>query len=182
MTKRSGEGLLVRGEGLVVSRAGRVILDHVDVVAEPGVVSVVTGASGAGKSTLLWVLAGLIEPVPILLVSVAVAVYFLVVLPESVPLPVPESLVGVFLGRSLPQPTSSNAETAASGHAFKRCDAALMTTVPFPGCLKPVLYHSHLCGLCFYIAFPFFHRTKKASAGLAFCVRRTRLTSGHAAR
>ncbi len=62
MTKRSGEGLLVRGESLVVSRAGRVILDHVDVVAEPGVVTVVTGASGAGKSTLLWVLAGLIEP------------------------------------------------------------------------------------------------------------------------
>lgn len=62
MTQRTGEGLLVRGEGLVVSRAGRVILDHVDVVAEPGVVTVVTGASGAGKSTLLWVLAGLIDP------------------------------------------------------------------------------------------------------------------------
>ena len=62
MTQRSRDGLVVRGQGLVVSRAGRVILDRVDVDAEPGAVTVVTGASGAGKSTLLWVLAGLIDP------------------------------------------------------------------------------------------------------------------------
>jgi len=41
---------------------GRVILDRVDIEAEPGIVTAVTGASGAGKSTLLWVIAGLIEP------------------------------------------------------------------------------------------------------------------------
>ena len=62
MTARSGEGPHVRGRGLVVRRAGRVILDCVDIDAEPGVVTAVTGASGAGKSTLLWVIAGLIEP------------------------------------------------------------------------------------------------------------------------
>jgi putative ABC transport system ATP-binding protein len=52
----------VRGQGIAVTRAGRVVLDHVDIEAEPGVVTAVTGASGAGKSTLLWVIAGLIEP------------------------------------------------------------------------------------------------------------------------
>lgn len=62
MTARSGEGPLVRGDGLVVTRAGRAILDRVDFEAGPGVVTAVTGASGAGKSTLLWVIAGLIEP------------------------------------------------------------------------------------------------------------------------
>lgn len=62
MTERSGAGPLVRGQGLVVHRAGRDILDHVDIEAAPGVVTAVTGASGAGKSTLLWVIAGLIEP------------------------------------------------------------------------------------------------------------------------
>lgn len=62
MTGRSVEGPRVRGEGIVVNRAGRAVLDHVDIDAEPGVVTAVTGASGAGKSTLLWVIAGLIEP------------------------------------------------------------------------------------------------------------------------
>lgn len=62
MTARAGAGPHVRGEGIVVTRVGRVILDRVDIDAEPGVVTAVTGASGAGKSTLLWVIAGLIEP------------------------------------------------------------------------------------------------------------------------
>ncbi len=62
MTARSADGPRVQGQGLVVTRAGRAILDHVDIVAEPGLVTAVTGASGAGKSTLLWVIAGLIEP------------------------------------------------------------------------------------------------------------------------
>jgi putative ABC transport system ATP-binding protein len=62
VTARSGEGPHVRGQGLVVHRAGRAILDRVDIEVEPGVVTAVTGASGAGKSTLLWVIAGLIEP------------------------------------------------------------------------------------------------------------------------
>jgi putative ABC transport system ATP-binding protein len=62
VTTGSGEGPHVRGHGLVVTRADRVILDRVDIEAEPGVVTAVTGASGAGKSTLLWVIAGLIEP------------------------------------------------------------------------------------------------------------------------
>ena len=39
MTDRSGEGPHVRGRGLVVSRAGRDILDRVDIEAEPGVVT-----------------------------------------------------------------------------------------------------------------------------------------------
>jgi putative ABC transport system ATP-binding protein len=62
VTERRGAGPLVRGRGLTVIRAGRVILDRVDIDAEPGVITAVTGASGAGKSTLLWVIAGLIEP------------------------------------------------------------------------------------------------------------------------
>ncbi|MBI1349727.1 MAG: ATP-binding cassette domain-containing protein [Actinomycetales bacterium] len=62
MTTRPGVGPHVRGQGLVVHRAGRAILDRVDIDASPGVVTAVTGASGAGKSTLLWVIAGLIEP------------------------------------------------------------------------------------------------------------------------
>lgn len=62
MTAHSHAGPLVRAHGIVVTRAGRNILDQVDIEAEPGLITAVTGASGAGKSTLLWVLAGLIEP------------------------------------------------------------------------------------------------------------------------
>ena len=62
MTDRSVAGPLVQGRGLVVRRAGRAVLDGVDIEAAPGMVTAVTGASGAGKSTLLWVIAGLIVP------------------------------------------------------------------------------------------------------------------------
>ncbi len=62
MTARPGKGPHVRGQDIVVSRAGRIILNRVGFEVEPGVVTAVTGASGAGKSTLLWVIAGLIEP------------------------------------------------------------------------------------------------------------------------
>ncbi len=62
MTTTSGDGPHVHARGIVVTRAGRAILDHIDIDVEPRRILAVTGASGAGKSTLLWVLAGLIEP------------------------------------------------------------------------------------------------------------------------
>jgi predicted ABC-type transport system involved in lysophospholipase L1 biosynthesis ATPase subunit len=53
----SGGGL--RGEGLVYVRAGRRILDGVDLEVRRGERLAVTGPSGAGKSTLLAIVAGL---------------------------------------------------------------------------------------------------------------------------
>ena len=48
--------------GITVTRAGRLVLDDVDVSAELGAVLAVVGPSGSGKSTLLAVLAGLVPP------------------------------------------------------------------------------------------------------------------------
>ena len=54
------EGLAVTGRGIVVVRAGRRIVDEVDVDVVPRRMLAVTGPSGSGKSTLLAVLAGLV--------------------------------------------------------------------------------------------------------------------------
>ncbi len=47
---------------VIVTRAGRRIVDDVSLTAEPGRMLAVTGSSGAGKSTLLSVLAGVLRP------------------------------------------------------------------------------------------------------------------------
>ena len=52
--------LPVRGEGLVVERGGRRILDAVDIAFEGPGISAVLGPNGAGKSVLLRVLAGVV--------------------------------------------------------------------------------------------------------------------------
>lgn len=54
--------LPIRGEGLIVERGGRHILDGVDASVSRGGISVVLGPNGAGKSVLLRVLAALIAP------------------------------------------------------------------------------------------------------------------------
>ncbi|UXA18619.1 ABC transporter ATP-binding protein [Mycobacterium sp. SMC-4] len=52
----------IRATGIVVTLAGRSVLDRVDVAAPAGAVTGVTGVSGSGKTTLLRVLAGLLTP------------------------------------------------------------------------------------------------------------------------
>lgn len=54
--------LPLRGEGLVLDRRGRRILDGVDITFTGSGVSALIGPNGAGKSVLLRVLAALIEP------------------------------------------------------------------------------------------------------------------------
>lgn len=60
MTANRQPGL--RATEITVTRAGRRVLDSVDLAAPPGQMLAVTGASGSGKSTLLAVLAGLTRP------------------------------------------------------------------------------------------------------------------------
>ncbi|BBE70991.1 ABC transporter ATP-binding protein [Oharaeibacter diazotrophicus] len=55
-------GPTLTAEAIVVARAGRRVLDGVDLVVEPGRLLVVAGPNGAGKSTLARVLAGLVRP------------------------------------------------------------------------------------------------------------------------
>lgn len=49
-------------DGLNVSRAGRTVLDGVDLVVGPGEAVVLLGPNGAGKTTLLQSVAGLLRP------------------------------------------------------------------------------------------------------------------------
>jgi zinc transport system ATP-binding protein len=53
---------LIEGRALTVRRAGRVILDAVDVAVMPGEIVTLIGPNGAGKSTLVRVLLGLLAP------------------------------------------------------------------------------------------------------------------------
>lgn len=54
--------LPIRGEGLVVERAGRRILDGIDIDIDGRGTLVLMGPNGAGKSLLTRVLAGLVRP------------------------------------------------------------------------------------------------------------------------
>lgn len=55
------DGVLpVRGSGLVIRRAGRALLDGIDIAIEPGPLTVIMGPNGAGKSLLLRALAALL--------------------------------------------------------------------------------------------------------------------------
>lgn len=56
-------GALIAEDLRVGGEDGRLILDGVSVLAEPGRVLAVTGLSGAGKTSLLWTLTGLMRPV-----------------------------------------------------------------------------------------------------------------------
>ncbi|MBV9293095.1 MAG: ATP-binding cassette domain-containing protein [Frankiales bacterium] len=53
---------ILEAHGLRFERAGRVILDDVDVVVGPGESLAVVGPSGSGKTSLLALLAGLAQP------------------------------------------------------------------------------------------------------------------------
>lgn len=55
-------GALIAEDLRVGGDDGRLILDGVSVLAEPGRVLAVTGLSGAGKTSLLWTLTGLMRP------------------------------------------------------------------------------------------------------------------------
>jgi len=54
--------LPIAAEGLVVERAGRRIIDNIDVAIDGGGISVVMGPNGAGKTMLLRLLTGLLSP------------------------------------------------------------------------------------------------------------------------
>ncbi len=54
--------LPIRGAGLAIRRAGRVLLDNIDIEIVPGPLVVIMGPNGAGKSLLLRVLATLVPP------------------------------------------------------------------------------------------------------------------------
>lgn len=53
---------LIMARGLVVSREGQRILDHVDVAVHAGEIVTLVGPNGAGKTTLVRVLLGLVPP------------------------------------------------------------------------------------------------------------------------
>jgi zinc transport system ATP-binding protein len=55
-------GPLVEATGLTVRRAGRAVLDRVDLRVAPGEVVTLIGPNGAGKSTLVRALLGLVAP------------------------------------------------------------------------------------------------------------------------
>jgi ABC-type sulfate/molybdate transport systems ATPase subunit len=49
-------------EGVVALRGGRKVLDHIDLLIEPGPPFAIAGPSGSGKTTLLFAVAGLSTP------------------------------------------------------------------------------------------------------------------------
>lgn len=57
-----GRVLPLRATGVSIRRGGRALLDRIDIVVEPGPLTVIMGPNGAGKSLLLRVLATLIRP------------------------------------------------------------------------------------------------------------------------
>ncbi len=59
---RTGVTLPLCCRGVIVTRGGRVLLDHVDLTIDGGGLSVVMGPNGAGKTLLLRVLANLTRP------------------------------------------------------------------------------------------------------------------------
>lgn len=59
---RSAAVLPIAGQGLVVRRGGRTLIDGIDAAFEGHGVTVVLGANGAGKSLMLRLLAGLVRP------------------------------------------------------------------------------------------------------------------------
>ncbi len=62
-TLAGGSAVLpIAGEGLVVRRGGRILIDGIDAAFEGHGITVVLGANGAGKSLLLRLLAGLVKP------------------------------------------------------------------------------------------------------------------------
>lgn len=54
--------LAISAHGVVVTRGGRVVVDHVDLAVEPGSPFAIVGRSGSGKTTFLLALAGLLVP------------------------------------------------------------------------------------------------------------------------
>jgi len=58
----NGHVLPIAAHGLVVERAGRRIIDNIDLGIDGGGISVIMGPNGAGKSVLLRLLTGLISP------------------------------------------------------------------------------------------------------------------------
>jgi tungstate transport system ATP-binding protein len=66
ITSPNGAGnsavLPIRGEGLIIERGGRRILDRIDIEIDGSGTLVLVGPNGAGKSLLVRVLAGLVAP------------------------------------------------------------------------------------------------------------------------
>jgi NitT/TauT family transport system ATP-binding protein len=59
---RAGSSVRLQARGIGHSYGDLAVLDGVDVVAEPGEVTVLVGPSGCGKSTLLAILGGMLAP------------------------------------------------------------------------------------------------------------------------
>ena len=60
--RTANRALPIRGSELVIRRAGRTLLDGIDLTIAPGPLTVIMGPNGAGKSLLLRVLSVLVRP------------------------------------------------------------------------------------------------------------------------